>query len=92
MAKPNNKTSMLTNLVLIAAVFVLVSMAESRGLVISRKSTPSCVKVYGVESGDTCFSVTQTFNMTDTFFYSVNPNLNCDSLFVGQWLCIAGTA
>ncbi|KAE8689732.1 hypothetical protein F3Y22_tig00110933pilonHSYRG00361 [Hibiscus syriacus] len=83
---------MLTNLVLIVAVLVLVSMAESRGLVISRKSIPSCVQVYGVESGDTCFGVTQTFNLTTTFFDSVNPNINCDSLFVGQWLCIAGTA
>ncbi|KAE8728801.1 hypothetical protein F3Y22_tig00004072pilonHSYRG00219 [Hibiscus syriacus] len=91
MAK-SNKISVLTILVLIVAVMVLVSMAEGRRLVISRKSTPSCVKVYGVESGDTCFSVTQTFNMTATFFYAMNPNLNCDSLFVGQWLCIAGSA
>ncbi|GMI72787.1 hypothetical protein HRI_000948000 [Hibiscus trionum] len=92
MAKSNHKTSMLTILVLIIAVLVLVSMAESRGLGFPKKSLPSCSIVYGVQSGDTCFGVSQAFNLTTTFFGSVNPNLDCDSLFVGQWLCVVGTA
>ncbi|KAL5977015.1 hypothetical protein ACLOJK_021353 [Asimina triloba] len=25
-------------------------------------------------------------------FCAINPNLDCDNLFVGQWLCVAGSA
>ncbi|KAL4312475.1 hypothetical protein GQ457_01G042500 [Hibiscus cannabinus] len=92
MAKSNNITSMLTPLVLIIAVLVLISMAESSRIGIPKKSPPSCGIVYGVQSGDTCFGVSQAFNLTATLFDSVNPNLDCDSLFVGQWLCVVGTA
>ncbi|KAM7500850.1 hypothetical protein LguiA_025264 [Lonicera macranthoides] len=53
---------------------------------------PQCNSAYGVKSGDTCFGITQTLNMTTEFFDSINPNLNCTSLFVSQWLCINGTA
>ncbi|XVF25915.1 hypothetical protein REPUB_Repub13aG0255200 [Reevesia pubescens] len=93
MAKSNN-IAMITNFVLIVALLVIVSMVESReiGLLKGKKSAPSCSKVYGVASGDTCFGVTQMFNLTTTFFESVNPNLVCDSIFVGQWLCVAGKA
>ncbi|XWS27967.1 hypothetical protein CRYUN_Cryun25bG0025700 [Craigia yunnanensis] len=94
MAKYSNKSAMLTNFVLIVALLVIVSMAESReiGLLKGKKSTPECNGVYGVVSGDTCFAVRKNFNLTTTFFESVNPNLECDSLFVGQWLCVAGKA
>ncbi|KAL4188946.1 hypothetical protein AMTRI_Chr08g162950 [Amborella trichopoda] len=50
--------------------------------------TLDCDKVFGVRQNDTCFSVTQLFNLTQTVFEGLNPNLNCDKLFVGQWLCI----
>ncbi|XVF27741.1 hypothetical protein REPUB_Repub14bG0134800 [Reevesia pubescens] len=95
MAKSNNnKIAMLTNFVLIIALLVIFSIAESRqiGIIKGKKSAPSCTKVYGVGSGETCFDVSQTFNLTTTFFESVNRNLNCDSIFVGQWLCVAGKA
>ncbi|KAL4188945.1 hypothetical protein AMTRI_Chr08g162940 [Amborella trichopoda] len=45
-------------------------------------------KVFGVRQNDTCFSVTQLFNLTQTVFEGLDPNLNCDKLFVCQWLCI----
>ncbi|KAK3014607.1 hypothetical protein RJ639_009840 [Escallonia herrerae] len=55
------------------------------------RPTPHCNEVLSVESGDTCFAITQAFNMTTAFFDAINPNLNCRKLFVGEWLCIAGT-
>ncbi|CAN1136778.1 hypothetical protein LINPERHAP2_LOCUS9665 [Linum perenne] len=48
-----------------------------------------CKVVYGVEGGDTCFTVSKSSNLTDSGFISINPNLNCDKLFIGQWLCIS---
>ncbi|KAL4188949.1 hypothetical protein AMTRI_Chr08g162970 [Amborella trichopoda] len=50
--------------------------------------TLDCDKVFVVRQNDTCFSVTQLFNLTQTVYEGLNPNLNCDKLFVGQWLCI----
>ena len=57
----------------------------------AKKSTPECDAVVGVESGDTCFDIADKFQLTTEFFDSINPNLNCDALFVGQWVCVDGT-
>ncbi|KAJ8621647.1 hypothetical protein MRB53_030176 [Persea americana] len=78
------------------SLLLIISMAEARLFgstqVFGKKdSTPECVTVHGVVSGETCFSVTQTYNLTTDFFIAINPNLNCSALFVGQWLCISGT-
>ncbi|KAK1588136.1 hypothetical protein Q3G72_020165 [Acer saccharum] len=56
------------------------------------KSSPEYKTVFGVARGGTCFDIAQQFNLTTEFFDSINPNVNCNALFVGQWLCIAGTA
>ncbi|KAH7566066.1 hypothetical protein JRO89_XS08G0077600 [Xanthoceras sorbifolium] len=56
------------------------------------KPTPQCNTVVGVASGDTCYDLAKQFKMTTELFYAVNPNINCDALFVGQWVCVAGTA
>lgn len=56
------------------------------------ESTPSvdCSSVHAAQIGDTCFSVAQQFKLTAQAFSAFNPNLVCDSIFVGQWLCVAG--
>ncbi|CAK9149794.1 unnamed protein product, partial [Ilex paraguariensis] len=46
------------------------------------ESTPICSSVYGVEDGDTCTSVTQKFNLSSDFYIDINPNVNCDNIFV----------
>ncbi|GMI93372.1 hypothetical protein HRI_003006500 [Hibiscus trionum] len=92
MAK-SNSIAMIINFLSIVALLVAISMVESRGIGLPKgENGPSCDQVHGVVTGDTCFDVTNTFNLSTTFFESINPNLNCDSLFVGQWLCVAGTA
>lgn len=60
--------------------------------IIVKKPSPDCDTVVGVESGDTCFDIAQDFGLTTEFFNSINPNIKCDDLFVGQWVCIEGTA
>ncbi|CAK9320984.1 unnamed protein product [Citrullus colocynthis] len=47
-----------------------------------------CNKVYGVKNGDTCFDLAQKFKLSTEHFNFINPNLNCSSLFIGQWLCL----
>ncbi|PON70921.1 LysM domain containing protein [Parasponia andersonii] len=101
MANSNNQTMTSTlYLVLMLSLLLTVSIAESRlfgklAIGIGKPpaaATPKCDSVYGVQSGDTCFGITQMFNLTTDFFSSINPNLNCTALFVGQWLCTDGTA
>ncbi|KAI5587671.1 hypothetical protein POPTR_005G061780v4 [Populus trichocarpa] len=91
----NHKPALFLSSILMLSLVLAVSMAESRilGLTGSLKGkTPECDEVFGVGSGDNCFDITQTFNLTTKLFDSINPNLNCDALFVGQWLCVAGSA
>ncbi|KAJ0039685.1 hypothetical protein Pint_27289 [Pistacia integerrima] len=99
MAKANyNKRAMILNLVLVLSLFLVISMAESRkanGARVLKARKPrcslECESVFGVESGDTCFGIAQLFSLTTEVFDSINPNLNCEALFVGQWLCVAGS-
>ncbi|GFS29500.1 hypothetical protein Acr_00g0007000 [Actinidia rufa] len=96
MAKTSNNVTMFLNIVLVLSLLLILTIAESRlipGVVVTKtRSEPNCDAVVSVESGDTCFSIRQAFNLTTDFFASLNPNLNCDTLFVGQWLCVDGTA
>ncbi|KAI9399032.1 hypothetical protein POPTR_002G038350v4 [Populus trichocarpa] len=74
---------------------LLASIVESRlvlGLSLrAAASTPDCVSVHGVVSGDTCSAVPQQFNLSTDDFNAINPILDCDKLFLSQWLCVEGT-
>ncbi|OMP07861.1 Peptidoglycan-binding Lysin subgroup [Corchorus olitorius] len=93
MANSNNKVAMFLNLFLLLSLLLIINMAESRILDIGfgKASKPDCVKVHGAEEGETCFSISQAFNLTADFFNQINPNITCDKIFVGQWLCVNGT-
>ncbi|PON81923.1 LysM domain containing protein [Trema orientale] len=59
-------------------------------LVAEKEAVLTCNSVYGVQSGDTCAGVIQMFSLDAVFFSVINPNLNCDKIFAGQWLCVDG--
>ncbi|KAF0917164.1 hypothetical protein E2562_016960 [Oryza meyeriana var. granulata] len=52
----------------------------------------SCNKVHGVQTSETCFSVSQSAGLTQEQFLAFNPNINCAKVFVGQWVCLDATA
>ncbi|RLM91470.1 uncharacterized protein C2845_PM08G27620 [Panicum miliaceum] len=52
----------------------------------------SCSKVHGVQAGETCFAVAQAAGLTQDVFLGFNPNINCEKVFVGQWVCLAATS
>ncbi|KAF9679002.1 hypothetical protein SADUNF_Sadunf07G0094800 [Salix dunnii] len=94
MAKANHKSALFISSVLVLSLLLIFSMAESRfldGGGLLKPKTPECDEVFGIRSDDTCFGIAQTFNLTTDLFDSINPNLNCTALFVGQWLCVAGS-
>lgn len=50
-----------------------------------------CNGVHAHEKDETCFSTAQKFNLSTEDFLSINPNIDCDDIFIGQWLCVDGT-
>ncbi|KAL3740433.1 hypothetical protein ACJRO7_021680 [Eucalyptus globulus] len=80
---------------LVLSLLLAVTMAEKKlikgGKILEANSTPECDTGFAVRAGDSCSSVAETFSLTSDFFDSINPNLDCDSLFLGQWLCVQGT-
>nr|GMD73582.1 lysM domain-containing protein ARB_03442 [Ipomoea batatas] len=80
-------------MVLVLSFLLILSHTESRILTGGKTDAAlECTNAVGAESGDTCQGVATQFNLTLDEFLAVNPNINCDSMFVGQWLCIAGSA
>ncbi|ERN03527.1 hypothetical protein AMTRI_Chr02g218210 [Amborella trichopoda] len=94
MEKAVTNGAVLLHSIFILTLLLAVSMANARsfkGFEALATKTPDCFSVYGVIQGDTCFAVTQQFNITQPCFEGLNPNLNCSALFIGQWLCVAGS-
>ncbi|KAF9587460.1 hypothetical protein IFM89_003399 [Coptis chinensis] len=93
--KSSQKANTMANILLkLVLVLVLVCMVEGRlfgAETVKAQAAPSCQAVFGVPENETCFDITQKFSLTTEFFIAINPNINCDKLFVGQWICVAGT-
>lgn len=56
---------------------------------VTSQAVPTCTVIYNVDTGDTCDSIIKSFEAEK--FSSLNPNLNCDNLFVGEYVCLNGT-
>lgn len=64
--------------------------AKGVGGLAKAEATLICDQTYGAVAGDSCFTITKSFNLTADFFSAINPNLVCEKIFVGQWLCVDG--
>ncbi|KAK4714300.1 hypothetical protein R3W88_020207 [Solanum pinnatisectum] len=91
MAKASNNS---LNFALVLT-FLLILSTPSLGRRILRSTNgasqaiPTCTVIYNVDTGDTCDSIIKSFEAEK--FSSLNPNLNCDNLFVGEYVCLNGT-
>jgi LysM repeat protein len=47
-----------------------------------------CANRYTIKSGDTCSGLISNYGLDSTLFYSVNPNINCYNLQIGQIICL----
>ncbi|CAO2177992.1 unnamed protein product [Urochloa humidicola] len=93
-----------TGALLIASLLVAVSLADARLTIhhdvhgvffvndVAAVPALSCSKVHGVKVGETCSSVAQAAGLTQDDFLGFNPNINCEKVFVGQWVCLAATS
>ncbi|KAM3333002.1 hypothetical protein ACQJBY_028230 [Aegilops geniculata] len=90
---------------LIASLFVVaVTLADARITVqvqrhsVSRgyaaKAVPAlaCNKVNAVQTGDTCSSIADGAGLAQEDFLGFNPNINCEKIFLGQWVCLDASA
>ncbi|KAF8663910.1 hypothetical protein HU200_055250 [Digitaria exilis] len=81
MAK-NHGTAALVVALLLIAVTLANAAAEPVAPLI-------CTKPYGVKEHETCFALSQAFGLPLKSFLRFNPNIKCDNLFIGQWVCLA---
>ncbi|KAL3741950.1 hypothetical protein ACJRO7_017431 [Eucalyptus globulus] len=92
MARINSKMTMLFKLLLVLSLVLVVFTAERKLMnVIVNDGVPQgaiqCKSLYSVQDGDTCDDLAQAFNLTMSTLNFLNPNLDCDNLFIGQWTC-----
>nr|CAB3478514.1 unnamed protein product [Digitaria exilis] len=84
---------------LIASLLVAVAIADARltlhydahgraYFVSDAAKVPAltCSEVHAVKVGETCFSIAQAAGLTQEQFLGFNPNINCEKVFIGQWL------
>ncbi|KAH6826279.1 hypothetical protein C2S53_012240 [Perilla frutescens var. hirtella] len=89
MAQANNT---LFKLLLVLSLLLMISTTESiRFGFGNQDSSPVCNSVHGADSGETCSTVAQEFGLSLQDFLNINPNINCDAIFVGQWVCVDGS-
>ncbi|KAI4371681.1 hypothetical protein MLD38_010007 [Melastoma candidum] len=98
MASTGKSTAIYIQVLLaLALVLLLAACVAGRGsnglglLVVSTPTTQTplqCGLVYAVQTGDTCFAIANQASMDTKQFLTINPNLVCDHLFVGEWVCI----
>ncbi|EYU24864.1 hypothetical protein ABFS82_13G025000 [Erythranthe guttata] len=82
-------------LVLVLSLLAMISISQGINIGIgvgSEDSTAACNSVHGAVTGETCSTVATEFNLSLQAFININPNINCDAIFVGQWLCVDGSA
>ena len=72
-------------------IAVMITLADARPR--APAATPLiCKKAYGVKERETCFAVAQATGLPLKQFLSFNPNINCDNLFIGKWVCLAAVS
>ncbi|KAL8234327.1 hypothetical protein R6Q59_020427 [Mikania micrantha] len=87
----DRKSPLVFSFILLLSFALLISMGDSKMTLSNRVPTvPTlvCDKIYGTQPGDTCFSIIEAFKLTTAAFTAFNPNLNCDKVFAGEWLCL----
>jgi hypothetical protein len=68
-----------------AFLLVAVTLADAT---VPPVSPLVCNKVHGVQERETCFAVAQAAGLTLKQFLGFNPNINCEKLFLGPWICL----
>ncbi|KAF5738940.1 hypothetical protein HS088_TW12G00136 [Tripterygium wilfordii] len=83
MGRANNQTLFFSFNLLLLLSFVVIGSATTK--------KPTCLVVYGVENGDTCYAIAEKYlKESIPALSAINPNINCANLFVGQWVCVIG--
>ncbi|PRQ21050.1 putative LysM domain-containing protein [Rosa chinensis] len=71
---------------------VLIELACFNFYGVGGNGKPECDSVYGIKPTNQCSGIMQAFGLSADEFFAINPNLNCNAIFVGQWICISGSA
>ncbi|GAA0185929.1 hypothetical protein LIER_33217 [Lithospermum erythrorhizon] len=84
MARGNRISTFSYSAFLVLSLLVLVTLAAAKPAVLT------CTIPVGAKAGDTCSAIIKSSKLSAQDFSFLNPNLNCNKIFVGQWLCLGG--
>ncbi|CAN4104892.1 unnamed protein product [Withania somnifera] len=90
----NNSFNCYLNVALVLTFLLILTPSLGRILASTNEESqavPTCTTVYNVDTGDTCDNIIKSFALKAKSFSSLNPNLKCDDLFVGEYVCLNGT-
>ena len=54
------------------------------------KTITACSQYHTVVSGNTCYDLSVSYGLTLQELLNLNPGVNCNSLQIGQQLCVKG--
>ncbi|KAK7319608.1 hypothetical protein RJT34_04331 [Clitoria ternatea] len=77
------KSNTISFAIIFSSLLVMLLVAET-------VADPICSSVHGVQVDETCTLIIQKFNLDERHFLDINPNINCNLIFVGQWVCVDG--
>ncbi|KAF8766125.1 hypothetical protein HU200_007622 [Digitaria exilis] len=77
-----------TTALVIAYLLVAVTLVDALPPALPLTLPLVCDKVHGVQKHETCFAVSQAEGLSLKKFLRFNPNINCNNLFIGQWVCL----
>ncbi|KAM3222055.1 hypothetical protein P3L10_021325 [Capsicum annuum] len=90
----NNSINCYFNVALVLTFLLILTPSMGRVFISNSEASqaiPTCTTIYNVDTGDTCNNIIKLFDLRAKDFSSLNPNLNCDDLFVGEYVCLNGT-
>ena len=66
----------------------LLSFFSGLVLIVSNSTASGCAASYSVKQGDSCSSITNDLKLQSNVLQTLNPNINCNRLYLSQQLCV----
>jgi LysM repeat protein len=63
-------------------------LRSGNSLCVSPPGGVTCSNTYSVQPKEYCSEIAKGFHLTLSYFLSINPNLNCDTLVAGDVVCV----
>ncbi|KAJ4862673.1 hypothetical protein T069G_03627 [Trichoderma breve] len=81
---------MMTPTLFKVGLLLLSQLHLTWAMILPRHPLISCTGGNPAVAGDTCASFASKWNLNETLFTSLNPDINCSNLVAGYYYCVVG--